>query len=385
MNAVSSTFSPLCPGPAHKIAMVITRGDTVGGSQTHVLEATRAMRASGHDARIWLGSEGEFTSVLERARIPYEVVEGLQWSISPVADFRAYFQLKRSLRAFAPDLISSHSTKAAGLANWAGRALGIPVVFTAHGWLFSPGATGVRQRGLRWGHRVIARLASRTICVCHYDRRLAVEHGLAPEGRIDVVHNSVADAEQIPQADPAVAPPHVITVTRLAPPKDVGPVLEALSNLRERAWTFEIVGDGPMRAEIETQIARLGFEDRIRVAGTCDDVASRLARAQIFVLSTDREGFPMSVLEAMRAGLPVVASDVGGICEAVEQGQSGLMVPPRSVEAMAGSLASLIDDAGMRTSFGATGRRRFEEHFAFEAQTRALWETYARVIDTHRA
>jgi glycosyltransferase involved in cell wall biosynthesis len=139
-----------------------------------------------------------------------------------------------------------------------------------------------------------------------------------------------------------------------------------------------------MREALETQIARLGLEDRVRVSGTCNDVASRLGRAQIFVLSTDREGFPMSVLEAMRAGLPVVASDVGGICEAVLQGESGLMVRPRSVEEMAAALTSLIEDAALRASFGAAGRRRFEEHFGFEAQIRALWGTYARVIDTQR-
>jgi glycosyltransferase involved in cell wall biosynthesis len=364
--------------------MVITRGDTVGGSQTHVLEATRAMRASGHDARIWLGCEGEFTSVLDRACIPYEVVEGLKWSISPVADVRAYLRLKRALKKFSPDLISTHSTKAAGLGNLGGRALGIPVVFTAHGWLIAPGASSPRQLALRWGHRLIARLASATICVCDYDRRLAVDHGLVSDDRIVVVHNSVADAEEIPRADAAVAPPHLITVTRLAPPKDVGTVLEALATICDRAWTFEVVGDGPMREALETQIARLGLEDRVRVSGTCNDVASRLGRAQIFVLSTDREGFPMSVLEAMRAGLPVVASDVGGICEAVLQGESGLMVRPRSVEEMAAALTSLIEDAALRASFGAAGRRRFEEHFGFEAQIRALWGTYARVIDTQR-
>ncbi|MGB1700009.1 MAG: glycosyltransferase, partial [Nannocystaceae bacterium] len=125
--------------------------------------------------------------------------------------------------------------------------------------------------------------------------------------------------------------------------------------------------------------------DRVTLAGTCDDVEARLARAQVFVLSTDREGFPMSVLEAMRAALPVVASDVGGIKEAVADGVNGTMVPARAPEQMARALAALIDDAELRASYGAAGRRRFEEHFAFEPQTRALWEVYARVIAEHQA
>jgi len=387
MNNVTPT-SPrlgLGAGPTRKVAMVITRGDTVGGSQTHVLEATRAMRASGHDVRIWLGSAGEFTAVLDDEGIAYEIVEGMQRAISPASDLRAYFALKRSLRAFGPDLISTHATKAAALGNWAGRALGIPVVFTAHGWLIIPGATGARQLALRWGHRAIARLASRTICVCDYDRRLAVDRGVLHDDMIDVVHNSVSDVAASSRADSSTAPPRLITVTRLAPPKDVATALEALAMLRDRAWTLEVVGDGPMRAQLEALVSRLDLEDRVTLAGTCNDVEARLARSQIFLLSTDREGFPMSVLEAMRAGLPVVASDVGGIREAVAHGVSGAMVPARSAERMAQALAPLLDDPAMRASYGAAGRRRFEERFAFDAYMERMWAVYDRVITARRS
>ena len=364
--------------------MVITRGDTVGGSQTHVLDVTRAMRASGHDARIFLGGEGEFTEVLDAADIPYEIVEGMRRALSPLADMRAYYRLKRTLRAFAPDLVSTHSTKAAALGNWAGRALKIPVVFTAHGWQIVPGGGGPRQLALRWGHRLTALPSARVICVCDYDRALAVEQGVLADEMVEVVHNSVPDVGASLRAESAGAPPHLITVTRLAPPKDVETLIRALATLRDRAWTMEVVGDGPMRLEVEKLVTRLGLEDRVTLSGTCGDVEARLARSQIFVLSTDREGFPMSVLEAMRAGLPVVASDVGGIREAVAHGVSGAVVPARSPELMAQALGPLIDDAAMRASYGAAGRRRFEESFAFETQTRKLWVVYRGVIGAHR-
>src|SRR5690606_10023317 len=127
----------------------------------------------------------------------------------------------------------------------------------------------------------------------------------------------------------------------LEPPKDPLTAIAALARLRELDWRCEFIGDGPLRPEVEAALRGSGIEDRVELLGARDDVPERLAAAQLFLLSSRREGFPVSVLEAMRAGLPVVASDVGGIGEALTPG-CGSLVEPGSAAVLADALAPLI-------------------------------------------
>jgi glycosyltransferase involved in cell wall biosynthesis len=116
--------------------------------------------------------------------------------------------------------------------------------------------------------------------------------------------------------------------------------------------------------------------ERVTLAGTRDDVPQRLAGAQLFMLITKREGFPIAILEAMRAGLPVVASDVGGIAEALVDGQTGSLVRPEQPEQLAAALAPLLRDPALRRRWGQAGRARFGEEFEFQTHLRRVWAVY---------
>src|SRR5690606_28710222 len=146
-------------------------------------------------------------------------------------------------------------------------------------------------------------------------------------------------------------------------PKDHASLLRALASLKELEWTAEFVGDGPLRPGAEYLAARLGIADRVQFSGARRDVAERLATAQAFVLTSHWEGFPITIVEAMRAGLPVVASNVGGVSEAVEDGLSGFTVPPADPETLAGRLRTILADSALRRTMGGRGRRRYEADF----------------------
>lgn len=372
---------PTCD-PPRRVAMVITRGDVVGGAQAHVFELCVALRAAGHVVAVFTGGEGVLVEQLRAAEVPVWPLRYLVRELDPRADLRVLWELRAALRAFAPDLISTHCTKAGWVGRVVARAMKLPVVVTAHGWLMTPGALGPFERAAWVAERSLAPLADIVIAVSHYDRGIACEHRVVRPDKLRVVHNALPDVRSELQARPGDSPPRIISVCRFDIPKDPLTLIGALARLpRERPWTCEVVGDGPMRPEVETAIKAAGLEERVALLGTRDDVPARLAQAQIFVLPTRREGFPISILEAMRAGLPVVASDVGGIGEAVLGNTTGALVPARDPEALAEALRPLVLDPALRTRQGEAGRRRFVEEFAFPKHLRRIWAVYAEAID----
>lgn len=361
--------------PPRRIAFVITRSDVIGGAQLHVFELARALQAAGHAITV-LSGEGVFVDKLRAVGVPVWPIPELIREIDPPTDARATAKLALALRAFAPDLISTHSTKAGWLGRVAGKALRVPVLVTAHGWLVSPGKLAPQQRVAKLAEQLTAPLAERILCVSHYDRRLALEHHIAPAERLRVVHNALPELREVPLAEPERTPPRIVMVARFEEPKDPATAIAALARVRQLDWTCELIGDGPLRPLVERALAEHALSERVTLAGTRDDVPLRLAAAQLFMLITKREGFPISILEAMRAGLPVVASDVGGIAEAVVDGQTGSLVAPQQPERLADALEPLLCDPALRRRWGQAGRARFGEEFEFQTHLRRVWAVY---------
>lgn len=365
----------------HRIAFVITRSDAVGGAQICVLELARALQEAGQVVRVFTGGEGPYIARLRAAGVPVRSIPAMIREVEARAELRAVAQLYEALREFEPELISTHSSKAGILGRVLGLALAVPVVVTAHGWLLTPGKLSPRQQLIRLAEAGTASLARRLIAVSEHDRNIALEHRVAGPDKLRVVHNALPDVDASQLADPGASPARIIMVARLEAPKDPLVVVAALARLRGLDWRCELIGDGPLRAELELELRLAGIADRVDLLGARDDVPERLAAAQIFMLATRREGFPLSVLEAMRAGLPVVASEVGGIGEAVTHGVSGALVQARSARALAEALAPLIRSPELRRRAGAAGRGRFLADFQFEVHLRRAWAVYTEALE----
>ncbi len=361
-----------------RIAYVVTRADSVGGASIHVRDLAVAMRERGHHVVVLIGGTGPVTEQLALAGVPYHSLQYLARPIRPIADFRALRELIVVLGKLRPDLVSTHTAKA----GWIGRAacarLSLPALFTAHGWSITDRISRTQGLAFRLAESVAARWTQAIICVCEHEKQLALRHGIAPEVKLIVVHNGVRDVHAQLRAEPARQPARIVSVARFAPPKDHPTLLRALATLRSLDWELDLVGDGPRWQETVDLATSLGISDRVRMCGYLSDPAATLARSQIFALSSRFEAFPRSVLEAMRAGLPVVASAVGGISEAIEDGVSGLLVPENSPQEFAGRLARLIQDAPLRERFGRAGRLTYEGRFRLEH----LVEATGRVYDT---
>ncbi|MEX1367242.1 MAG: glycosyltransferase family 4 protein [Nannocystaceae bacterium] len=366
-----------------RIAFVITRSDAVGGAQIHVRDLAGALVDRGHEVCVWVGGRGPFLQVLRDRGITARSLDAMVSPIEPRTDLRGLLELRRQLRDFGPDLVTLHSSKAGVLGRLAGLGLGAPVLYTAHGWPFVEGVPRHSAAIYRVVERGLAPLATRIIAVSEHDRGLAERARVGP-GRVVRVHNGVRDVPSVLRARPDEGPVRLAVVARLDVPKDPFTLLRALDGLRDRAWTLEWIGDGPRRERAQRLASSLGLDGRCRFVGARSDVAQRLAGASVLVLPTDREGLPLCVIEAMRAGLPVVGSAVGGIPELVVDGTTGRLVPPRDPASLSRALAHLLDDPAARARMGKAGRQRYEAHFSFEHQLEGTLAVYRDVLTPRR-
>jgi glycosyltransferase involved in cell wall biosynthesis len=279
-----------------------------------------------------------------------------------------------------PDLIAAHSSKAGWLARLVGRSLGVPVIFTAHGWVFTECGSDLRSEAYAFVEGLVAPLAARIVTVSEYDRRLAVQYGVAAPDKLVTVHNGIRDVAPQLRAQPGAAPPRLVMVARFSPQKDHATLIKVLSGLPELSWQIDFIGDGPLIPDMDRLVRDGGIQSRVRFLGLRKDVAECLAGAQLLLLTSNCEGLPLSILEAMRAGLPVIASDVGGVPELVRDGETGFLVARGDGPMLRDRLVRMIGDANLRERMGAAGRQRYEREFGFEQMFEATVAVYAQVL-----
>jgi len=298
-------------------------------------------------------------------------------------DWRAVQRLVSLLRHGRVDVVHAHKFGSNVWAAMLGHALGVPVVIAhEHTWSFEG------QPARRVADReVVARLSDAVIAVSEADRSRMIATVGMPADRVVLVHNGIAGAG--PGDGEAVArelglrpgAPVLLQTATLRPQKAVEVMIAAAAIVRRAHPDVRllIAGYGDV-ARLRTVAADHGVSDEVMVLGPRTDVADLLACATVGVLSSDFEGMPLAVLEYMAAGLPVVATDVGGLPEMVREGETGFLVAPRDPAALAERVVRLLDDPAMARDMGARGRVRQQESFSQTAMVGAVAELYERLL-----
>lgn len=357
----------------------------VGGAQAHVASLLQGL-AGRIDPIVLAGGDGPLFATAAALGAETRRLARLDNALSPLRALACLRELMTALRAARPDLIHAHSGKAGALGRVAGWLLGIPVVYTVHGFGFKAAAPWRQRTAARLAESLLAPLTTRLICVADAERQLAARLPLDP-AVVRVVPNGVPDTAE--RAHPDAPLRRIVMIARFAHPKRPDLLIRAFAQCLQQDpdhfadCELVIAGDGPHYAAMRSLADTLA-PGRIALPGNVGTVPALLASAQVFVLASDHEGFPLSVLEAMRAGLPVVATDLPGIREQLDGGRCGMLCAPGDVAALAAALGALARDPIRRARLGDAGRQRWAAHYGIEAMAEATWQVYREAMPAGR-
>jgi glycosyltransferase involved in cell wall biosynthesis len=369
-----------------KVVQLVTGSPCFGGAEAHVRDLAIGLISRGHECCVVVGGpEGLFHRQLRANGVPVIDIPPLQKPLHPVRDVKSLVQLLSVLRRLKPDILAAHTAKAGFIGRLAARLRAIPCVFTPHGPSFIN-----RKDGRVMKHRLLLELLAlkcggTTIAVSEAERRLALTHLRIDTSRISLIHNGIPDCA--PHRRAVDGPVRLTMLARFDHPKDHCTLLRALSALNHLRWELRLAGIGPLLSDVKCFAEECGISSRVRFLGECSDVTGLLADTDIFALISNAEAFPISILEAMRAALPVVATATGGICEAVSDGENGFLVAHADSSTLAEKLSVLIESPELRLKMGNSSRQRFLRNHEWNCmldQTESLYAMLLRASATLR-
>ncbi|MEW5983886.1 MAG: GT4 family glycosyltransferase PelF [Acidobacteriota bacterium] len=346
----------------------------LGGLEKVVLDLVRYRSRDVFSVRvICLDASGILQQGFAELGVPVETI-GAAGSV-PVRILR----LARRLRHLAPHVVHTHNPQAHLHGALAGRLAGVPVVIhTRHGRGY------LARQPIATFSRLASRWTTEFVAVSEDAASVARDVEGVPPRKLHVIRNGV-DLDRFHAATAARRiPRRAVTIGRLDPIKDQQTLLRAARLVvdREPQFQLDIVGDGPSRRELEALGRTLELAGHVRFLGYRQDVGPLLAGPDFFVLSSISEGLPLALLESMAAGLPAVATDVGGNREVVVPGETGYLVPAGSPEALADGMLTMLADAAAIARMGRAARARIESHFNLRTVVAQYERMYARCLDS---
>ncbi len=359
--------------PRLRIARVISRLN-VGGPAIHAILLTAGLDPGAFESRLYVGApgaaEGDMLPLAHARGVRPIAVTGLGRSIHPGRDLTALRRLLREFRAFRPHIVHTHAAKAGALGRLAARLARVPVtVHTFHGHVLRGYFNPAIAAAFRAIERALARRTTRIVAISPGQREELLAMGIGcPEQMAVVPLGLELDPFLESQARRGALRRHLALppeakvlgiVARLVPIKDHATFFAAAARVAQAdpALHLVVAGDGPLRGELEALAGSSGLAGRAHFLGWWEDLPALYADLDVLALSSRNEGTPVCLLEAMAAGVAVVATRVGGVPDMVRHGETGLLVPAGDPAALAAAVATLLADPERRLALGLAGRR----------------------------
>lgn len=346
-----------------KILYLVTKSD-LGGVSKYLLEIVNNL-PEGYTPYFIMSSAGFFSEELCKlgfekniyfVKMTNSIIDVKTHILSNLKTLSLIFKIK-------PDIIHCNSTTAGIVGRICGFLTGTPVVFTAHGWAFTSGTNKKKQIFYKILETLLAIFTKKIICVSEYDRQIALDVMPFFDNKLVTIHNGISDiSNEFKKSEFSKDKLKIVMISRFCPQKDPYTLIKAVSELNNEGYNvvLDLFGYGE---ELDKVLATIENTDcsNINYTGEISDVTPILKNYDVYSLISNWEGLPIGIIEAMRAGLPILVSDVGGNSECVKD--NGFLVKRQDVSDCKIQLKKFLDNKDNLQEFAKNSRCFFEEEF----------------------
>ena len=400
------------------ILYLITRAE-LGGAQRYVLDLANNLQGE-FNITVAFGKQdtnGELAEKLKIAGINNYNIPHLKRAISPIDDFLALVEIIKLIKKIKPNIIHLNSSKISILGSIASliikfqvSSFKFQVVYTVHGWVFNEPLPRWLKLFYFWAEKITALFKNKIICVSEFDRQIALTKKIAAALKLITIHNGLAPIEfyskeearqrihsVIPASEPESSVQHHEQVSglRVKPAMTSNLLIGSTGNLyktkgfehfikaskiiseQKISATFIIIGEGEERKKLETLIRQNNLANDFILTGRINEAAKLLPAFDIYVCSSVKEGLSYTIVEAMQAGLPIVATNVGGNSELIEDNITGLLAEAGNPESLAQKIIELIKNPALKNKLGQQAKLKAREEFGLEKMVEETKKAYS--------
>jgi glycosyltransferase involved in cell wall biosynthesis len=379
-----------------KIFRIITKLN-IGGSSIHSVLLTAHLDKDLYQSILIRGNQekegGTLDDLIHSKGVKPLVIPEMVREISPIKDLIASWKLYRLMKIEKPEIVHTHSSKAGTLGRLAAKIAGVPlIIHTFHGHVFKGYFGNLKSKIFIIVERLLALITTKIITVCPAQRKEILNFKIANSNKIIFIYLGLEltpflscnhyKGELRKELGIQDSSPVVGVVARLVRVKGIDYFLRAVKEVSKHKprVKFLIVGDGELRFELENLVRKLGIEENVLFLGFRRDLVKIYADLDLVVLSSLNEGLPVSIIEAMASGKPVIATDVGGVKNLIQNEINGILIPPEDVNSLAKAMVYLLENPGLRTKMGQISKEKAYPFFNYTRLIKDVNVLYGTLI-----
>ena len=380
-----------------KILYLITQSE-LGGAQKYVMDLAINLGPD-FDPIIAFGEQGgqgELAKALKPTNIVYYTIPHLKRAISPWHDFLALIEIIKLIKRLKPNIIHLNSSKISVLGSMAGKIVKLLtvncqllIVYTVHGWVFNEPDRNMLL--YKYAEKFTAIFKDKLICVSEFDRQLAIKEKIAPEKKLITIHNGINPVNFLSRKEAKQK-----LFSYISPPDQTGVLIGSVGNLYKTKG-FEylinagkilidfgldikiiIIGEGKERPALKNLIKKLKIEKYVFLPGRTDKASALLKAFDIYACSSVKEGLSYTLIEAMQAGLPIVATRAGGNKELISDSKEGLLVKAGQADQISSAIIKLIKNKTLADELSGAAKKKARREFSLESMVEKTKDLYVK-------
>ncbi|WGY33621.1 glycosyltransferase family 4 protein [Aeromonas hydrophila] len=361
-----------------KLVQFVTRSDTVGGAQKYILETSCRFRDDGHEVTVISGDYGVFGKEVESKGLNYIGLDSMVRNVSLYKDVKSIVDFRSAVRLLKPDVVIIHSAKAGLIGRLALMGFSNKKIFIAHGWSHIRASHLINKILYGFIERALSSCCDKVICISKNDLIFANEKLLISKEKTSLLYSGVREPNASNEL-PATNSYNILTVTRFQHPKDFDTLLKAMNvvNKFHNNWTITVLGEGETLDFYKRKIFELGLSDKFKFLGFQEELANFYTNSDLVILISKSEGLPLSLIEAMSYRKPILASNVGGVSELIDDGVTGYLVPPSDYLTLSQAFFKIFSTTKDELAvLGENSYIKYKREFNFDKMIKSLYEHF---------